>query len=76
MKVCNTLYNQGIYYYVTSAGSGTFFLRVIVHSWRAMSDADFSHAIDPEVIKMRTNVPSETSQKREDFRTRLLERDA
>ncbi|KAI0247736.1 hypothetical protein BJV78DRAFT_1157000 [Lactifluus subvellereus] len=49
--------DQGIYYYVASAGS------------------DFSQAVDLEVIKMRTNVPSETMQTREEFRTNLLERD-
>ena len=34
-----------------------------------------AHAIDIEVIKQRTHVQSETTQTREDFCTRLLERD-
>ena len=33
-------------------------------------------AIDIEVIKARTNVPSEPTQMSEEFRTHLLERDA
>ncbi|KAF8351962.1 hypothetical protein F5887DRAFT_1170358 [Amanita rubescens] len=36
---------------------------------------DPTRVIDLEVIKARTNVPSETSATRDDFRTRLLERD-
>ena len=34
-----------------------------------------AHAIDIEVIKQRTHVQSETTQTREDFCTRVLERD-
>jgi hypothetical protein len=33
------------------------------------------HAVDLEVIKQRTQVPTETTRTREDFRTRLVERD-
>jgi len=33
-------------------------------------------AVDLEVIRMRTHVPSETTRTREDFRTKLLDRDA
>ena len=33
------------------------------------------HAVDLEVIKQRTNVPSETTRTREEFRTNLVERD-
>jgi hypothetical protein len=36
---------------------------------------DLTMAVDPEVIKQRTNVPSETTGTRDDFRARLLERD-
>ena len=36
---------------------------------------DLTHAVDLEVIKMKTQVPSETTGTREDFRTRLLARD-
>ncbi|KAF8343708.1 hypothetical protein F5887DRAFT_1134767 [Amanita rubescens] len=36
---------------------------------------DPARVIDLEVIKARTNVPSETTATRDDFRTRLLERD-
>ncbi|KZP28688.1 hypothetical protein FIBSPDRAFT_947515 [Athelia psychrophila] len=34
-----------------------------------------AHAVDLEVIKERSRVPSETTRTREDFRTKLLERD-
>ena len=34
-----------------------------------------AHAVDLEVIKQRSGVPSETTRTREDFRTRVLERD-
>jgi hypothetical protein len=33
------------------------------------------HAVDLEVIKQRSQVPSETTRTREDFCTRILERD-
>ena len=36
---------------------------------------DVMQAVDLEVIKMRTQVPSETTRTREDFHTKLLERD-
>jgi len=36
---------------------------------------DLSTAVDLEVIKQRTNVPSETAGTRDDFRARLLDRD-
>ena len=39
------------------------------------SNKDPARDIDLEVIKARTNVPSETTVTRDDFRTRLLERD-
>ena len=34
-----------------------------------------AHAVDLEVIKQRSQVPSETTRTRDDFRTRVLERD-
>ena len=37
---------------------------------------DFARIVDLQVIKLRTNVPSETTQTRDDFRHRLLRRDA
>ena len=36
---------------------------------------DLSHAVDIEVIKQRSNVPSETTESRNDFRDQLLIRD-
>src|SRR5882762_10326959 len=36
---------------------------------------DLATAVDLEVMKQRTNVPSETAGTRDDFRARLLERD-
>ena len=36
---------------------------------------DLSQAVDLEVIKQRSNVPSETTESRDDFRRDLLERD-
>ena len=39
------------------------------------SNEDLSHAVDLEVIKIGTDVPSETTQTRDRFRTKLLERD-
>ncbi len=40
-----------------------------------LSIQDPADVIDLEVIKASTNVPSETTATRDDFRTRLLERD-
>ncbi|KAF8495603.1 hypothetical protein BU17DRAFT_78499 [Hysterangium stoloniferum] len=40
-----------------------------------ITDTDSFQAVDLEVIKMRTNVPSETTQSRNQFRNNLLERD-
>jgi len=36
---------------------------------------DLSHAVDPEVIKLRTNTPSESTSTRNDFRKNVLDRD-
>ena len=40
-----------------------------------LSNEDLVHAVDLEVIKLRTKVSSESSQARDDFRTNLVERD-
>jgi hypothetical protein len=40
-----------------------------------LSCEDLAHAVDPEVIRLRTNVPSETTGTRDAFRAGLLERD-
>ena len=40
-----------------------------------LSNEDLVHADDLEVIKDRTNVPSESTQTRDDFCTNLVERD-
>ena len=42
---------------------------------RYLFNEDLKRVVDLEVIKTRTNVPSETSRTREDFRALLLERD-
>jgi len=52
-----------VYHYVPVEGSGN------------VSSKDLVHAVDLEVIKVRTNVPSESTQTRNDFRTNLVERD-
>jgi len=49
----------GTYYYVTDIDEAT----------------DLTTAVDLEVIKERTRVPSETTENRENFRTKLLKRD-
>ncbi|OJA19404.1 hypothetical protein AZE42_13933, partial [Rhizopogon vesiculosus] len=40
-----------------------------------LSDEDLLHAVDLEVIKLRTNVPSESTNTRNEFREKLLKRD-
>ena len=40
-----------------------------------LSNLDLARAVDLEVIKIRTNVPSESTQTRDEFSTNLLERD-
>ena len=40
-----------------------------------LSNEDFTSIVDLQVIKLRTNVPSETTQTRDGFRDRLLKRD-
>jgi len=46
-----------------------------IYYYVADADADLVHAVDIEVIKTRTNVPSESTQTRDDFRDNLLQRD-
>jgi hypothetical protein len=75
--------DKGIYYYVAAAGSGTFFFLPMIAVMCAhgtlmaccLSNEDFSRAIDLEVIKMRTSVPSETTQTHKEFCTDSLDRD-
>jgi hypothetical protein len=40
-----------------------------------LSNEDLARAVDLEVIKTRTNVPSESDRTHESFRTKLLQRD-
>ena len=40
-----------------------------------LSNEDLMHAVDLEVIKARTNEPSESTQTRDEFRHNLLQRD-
>jgi hypothetical protein len=48
----------------------------VVHLVRSITASPLrSHAVGLEVIKIRTNVPSESAQTREEFRIKLLERD-
>jgi len=42
----------------------------------SLSNGDLSQAVDLEVIKQRSNVPSETTGTRDNFRSDLLIRDA
>jgi hypothetical protein len=46
-----------------------------MHACSFVQNKDLVHAVDLEVIKVRTNVPSESTQTRNDFRTNLVERD-
>jgi hypothetical protein len=55
-------------------------IAVIVRARRTLtacylSNEDLVHAVDLDVIKTRTNVPPESTQMREDFRTDVMERD-
>lgn len=48
-----------------------------VYQYNFPDDQDvLAHAVDLEVVKQRTHVPSETTRTHEDFRTKLLERDS
>ncbi|KAF9512137.1 hypothetical protein BS47DRAFT_1345751 [Hydnum rufescens UP504] len=51
--------DAGLYYYISEQGIG----------------AILDHAVDLEVIRARSGVPSETTRTRESFRKKLLERD-
>jgi hypothetical protein len=46
-----------------------------VYQYVVAGENDLAYAIDLRVIKQRSQVPSETTGTREDFRTKLLERD-
>ena len=75
--------DQEIYHYVVAAGLGMFFFHDAVAVMRArrslmacyLSNEDPVRVVDLEVIKIRTNVPSESTQTRDEFRANLLERD-
>jgi hypothetical protein len=47
-------------------------MMLLLHAALSQQNKDLVHAVDLEVIKVRTNVPSQT---RNDFRTNLVERD-
>jgi hypothetical protein len=68
------LANRGVYYYdVRDHISTSSFLSCTMEClW---SNKDPAHIVDLEVIKARTNIPSETTQMHENFRAELLERD-
>ncbi|KAF8232675.1 hypothetical protein L208DRAFT_1360845 [Tricholoma matsutake] len=46
-----------------------------IYYYVVAAGTDLSQAVDLEVIKLRTNVPSETTNTPDEFRTNLLERD-
>lgn len=46
-----------------------------VYKYSIPSQNILAHAVDLEVIKQRSKVPSETTRTREDFRSSVLERD-
>ena len=70
-----------VYHYVPAAPLlGTFFSLSCVHAGHLqhviyLSTEGLTHAVDLEVIKARTNTPSESSATRDDFQTVLAERD-
>ena len=69
-----------IYYYVPAAPLGTFLLLSRVHTEHLqhviyLSTEDLAQVVDLDVIKARTDTPSESSATRDDFRTVLEERD-
>ena len=69
-----------IYYYVLAAPLGTFLLLSRVHAGHLqhviyLSTEDLAQVVDLDVIKARTDAPSESSATRDDFRTVLEERD-
>ena len=69
-----------IYYYVPAAPLGTFLLLSCVHAGHLqhviyLFTEDLAQAVDLDVIKARTDTPSESSATRDDFRTVLEERD-
>jgi len=69
-----------IYYYVPAAPLGTFLSLSCVHAGHLqhviyLSTEDLAQVVDLDVIKVRTDTPSESSATRDDFRTVLEERD-
>jgi hypothetical protein len=47
-----------------------------VYHYNVPDEDIFAYAVDPEVIKQRSQVPSETTVTREDFRGEVLQRDS
>ena len=64
-----------IYYYVHAAPLGTFLLLSHEKHVIYLSNEDLAQVVDLDVIKARTDTPSESSATRDDFRTVLEERD-
>ena len=64
-----------IYYYVPAAPLGTFLLLSREMHVIYLSNEDLAQVVDLDVIKARTDTPSESSATRDDFRTVLEERD-
>jgi hypothetical protein len=86
MDLEGALDDKGLYYYVKDDDTctGRFCFYTVVECPLAyetltngsLSNTDLSMAVDIEVIKQRSNVPSETTESRSDFRNQLLIRDA
>ena len=79
MTTQGPLEDQGIYYYVADVG-GMFSSKLLLSYLQILTmcysfNEDLATAVDLEVIKQRTNVPSETTGSHDDFRDRLLKRD-
>ena len=78
MALDGALDDQGLYYYVTNGQIGKLSSTLSLLSMRTncnLFNEDLSKAVDLEVIKDRSNVPSETTDTRNDFRNELLKRD-
>jgi hypothetical protein len=80
MELNGALDDRGLYYYVTPEDTGKRSMRhccpVCTKLTIALLNEDLSQAVDLEVIKQRSNIPSETTGSRSNFRSDLLIRDA
>ena len=65
---------EGIYYYLCQR-SRCVLLVMALRTCSTLTLQDAMQAVDLEVIKMGTQLSSETTRTREDFHTKLLERD-